>query len=111
MDIITWKDFEKVELRVGTVTEAREFPEARNPSYIVHVDFGEFGVKKTSAQITVHYSPEELIGKQIVGVINFPEKQIGPSKSQFLLCGFYREDKSVVLVQPERDVPNGAKLG
>lgn len=111
MQIITWQDFEKVELRVGTIVSADIFPEARKPAYIIQVDFGEFGIRKTSAQITDHYQPDELVGKQIVAVINFPDKQIGPIKSQFLLCGFYREDGSVIIVQPERTVPNGAKLG
>ncbi len=111
MELITWQDFDKVELRAGTVISAKVFAKARKPAYIVEVDFGEFGVKKSSAQITVNYQPETLIGRQIVAVINFPEKQIGPMQSQFLLCGFYKEDGSVVIIQPEQSVPNGAKLG
>ncbi|MDG1437885.1 MAG: tRNA-binding protein [Emcibacteraceae bacterium] len=110
-DTITWDDFQKIELKIGTVVRAEEFPEARNPAYKVWVDFGEeLGIKKTSAQITVHYKPEELIGRQIVGVVNFPVMQIGPIKSEFLLTGFYDEDGAVVMAQPERPVPNGAKL-
>ncbi len=108
---ISWADFEKVELRVGTVVRAEEFPEARKPAYKVWVDFGgELGVRKSSAQITVHYTLEELIGKQIVAVVNFPPKQIGPIRSEFLLTGFYDENGDVVIAKPERDVPNGAKL-
>jgi tRNA-binding protein len=112
MQEISWKDFEIVELRVGTIIEVEDFPEARNAAYKVKADFGpELGVRKASAQITIHYSKEELIGKQIVGVVNFPPKQIGPMFSEFLLAGFYRDDKSVVIAIPEREVPNGAKLG
>jgi tRNA-binding protein len=108
---ITWEDFTKVELKVGTVVKAEEFPEARNPAYKVWVDFGkETGVLKSSAQITVHYAPQELIGKQVVGVVNFPVKQIGPMKSEFLLTGFHDENGAVVLAKPERPVPNGARL-
>ena len=108
---ITWEDFTKVELKVGTVVKAEEFPEARNPAYKVLVDFGkETGVLKSSAQITVHYAPQELIGKQVVGVVNFPVKQIGPMKSEFLLTGFHDENGAVVLAKPERPVPNGARL-
>jgi tRNA-binding protein len=109
---ITWEEFEAVELRVGTIIRAEEYPEARKPAYKLWVDFGaEIGVKQTSAQITTHYTREELVGKQIVGVVNFPPKQIGKFMSEFLCTGFYREDGSVVLAIPERDVPNGAKLG
>lgn len=110
-DTISWDDFQKVELKIGTVVRAEEFPEARKPAYKVWVDFGDdLGIKKSSAQITVHYHPEELIGKQVVGVVNFPPMQIGPIKSEFLLTGFYDENGAVVLAQPERDVPNGSKL-
>ncbi len=109
--LISWEDFEKVELKVGTVVKAEEFPEARRPAYKVWVDFGgELGIRKSSAQITVHYTPQELIGKQIVAVVNFPPKQIGPIKSEFLLTGFYDENGDVVVAKPEREVPNGSKL-
>jgi tRNA-binding protein len=110
-ELITWHDFERVELRVGTVTHVERFAEARKAAYKVTVDFGPgLGVKRTSAQITALYSPEELVGRQIVGVVNFPPKQIGPFLSEFLLAGFYRDDGAVVLAVPERTVSNGAKL-
>jgi len=109
---ISWADFEQVELRVGTVIKAEPFPEARKPAYILTVDFGaELGVRKSSAQITVHYTPQELVGKQVVAVVNFPPKQIGPMMSECLVTGFYRDDGSVVLAVPDKTVPNGAKLG
>ncbi|HJR74776.1 MAG TPA: tRNA-binding protein [Luteimonas sp.] len=106
---IEWADFEKVLICAGTVLKAEEFPEARKPAWKVWVDFGPFGVKKTSAQIKALYSAEELIGRQVVGVINFPAKQIGPFVSEFLLTGFPTED-GVVLTAVERAVPNGTRL-
>ena len=111
METISWNDFEKVELRVGTITKVEDFPEAKKPAYKLWADFGEYGVKHSSAQITAHYTKEELVGKQILGVINFPVKQIGPFQSEFLTCGFYREDGTVILAIPEKEVPKGAKLG
>lgn len=112
MDTITWGEFEAVEIRVGTVVAVDEFPEARRPAYKVTVDFGpELGVRRTSAQVTALYRPGDLVGRQVVCVVNFPPKQIGPIMSEFLLTGFYREDGAVVLAVPEREVPNGAKLG
>lgn len=110
MEEITWNDFEKVELRVGTILEAFEFPEARRPAYKVKVDFGEFGIKMSSAQITKHYSLAELPGKQIVGVINFPKKQIGKFMSEFLVTGFADENGDIVLTTVQSKVPNGSKL-
>lgn len=111
MKEISWNDFEKVELRIGTIVKAEDFPEARNPAYRVWVDFGEdIGQRKSSAQITEHYTKEELVGRQIVGVVNFPPKQIGPMKSECLITGFYRKD-GVVLAVPDKPVPNGLKLG
>ncbi|MBO9673620.1 MAG: tRNA-binding protein [Sphingobacteriaceae bacterium] len=110
MEQITWSDFEKVELRVGTILEAFEFPEARKPAYKVKVDFGEFGIKMSSAQITKHYKLEELPGKQIVGVINFPKKQIGKFMSEFLVTGFADENGDIVLTAVQGKVPNGSKL-
>ena len=111
MDIIGWADFEKVELRVGTIVEAEEFPEARKPAYKLKVDFGdEIGIKKSSAQITDIYDREDLIGRQVLAVVNFPPRQIGPVRSECLVTGFHREDGAVVLVGPDSNVPNGAKL-
>ena len=112
MKEISWDEFAAVELRVGTVIGVEDFPEARRPAYKVKADFGpEIGACKASAQITALYSKEDLLGRQIIGVVNFPPKQIGPMRSDFLLAGFYRADQSVVIAIPERDVPNGAKLG
>ncbi|TKC12499.1 tRNA-binding protein [Pedobacter polaris] len=110
MQEITWNDFEKVELRIGTILEVFEFPEARKPAYKVSVDFGELGVKMSSAQITKHYTKEELVGKQIVGVINFPKKQIGKFMSEFLVTGFADENGDIVLTSVDKKVPNGSKL-
>lgn len=112
METITWHDFEQVEIRVGTVMRVEPFPEARKPAYKVWADFGpEIGSLKSSAQLTDLYAAEELLGRQIVAVVNFPPKQIGPFMSEFLLTGFYQPDGAVVLAVPERPVPNGAKLG
>lgn len=111
MSTITWDQFTAVEIRVGTVTAVEEFPEARKPAYRITVDFGgDTGVRRTSAQVTDLYTPAELLGRQVVGVVNFPPKQIGPMMSEFLLTGFHDEDGSVVLAVPDREVPNGAKL-
>ena len=112
MDTISGQEFEKVELRVGTVLAAERFPEARKPAYKLSVDFGpEIGVKHSSVQITVHYQPEQLVGRQVMGVVNFPPKRIGPFVSECLICGFYRDDGSVILAVPDKSVPDGAKLG
>ena len=112
MSEISWSDFEQVDLRVGTIVAVEDFPEARKPAYRVQVDFGpEVGIRKSSAQITDLYTKEDLLGKKVIAVINFPPKQIGPFMSECLVTGFYREDGSVVLAVPDRDVPDGAKLG
>lgn len=111
MTQINWDDFEKVELRTGTIIGVDDFPEAIKPAYKITVDFGEkLGIKKSSAQLTDLYTKEELLGKQIVGVVNFPPKKIGPFVSEFLITGFVQDDKSVVLAIPERKVDNGLKL-
>ena len=112
MEAITWDQFTAVELRAGTIVAVDEFPEARRPAYRITVDFGaELGIRKTSAQVTTHYSRDELVGKQILAVVNFPPKQIGPMMSEFLLTGFYDEGGAVILAVPERPVHNGARLG
>ena len=110
MDTISWNDFEKVQLRVGTIVQAEEFPEARKPAYKLLIDFGEYGQKRSSAQIVHHYTPAELIGKQIVAVVNFPPKQIGPYMSECLVTGFADHDGHVVLARPDKQVPNGSQL-
>ena len=110
MDLISWQDFERIELRVGTVVAVEEFPEARKPAWKLTVDFGELGVRRSSAQITTLYRKEDLLGRQVIAVVNFPPKQIGPFRSEVLVTGFAREDGAIVLAQPERGVPNGAKL-
>jgi tRNA-binding protein len=110
MEEITWSDFEKVALKVGTILEVLDFPEARKPAFKVKVDFGDFGQKWSSAQITKHYSKEELIGKQIIGVINFPKKQIANFISEFLVTGFADQHGDIVLAAVERKVPNGSSL-
>jgi tRNA-binding protein len=107
---ITFSDFEKVELRVGTIIEAQSFPEARKPAYKLKIDFGEFGIKQSSAQITAHYSCEQLVGKQVLAVINFPKKQIANFMSECLTTGLPDQLGDVVLVSPDRPVPNGSKL-
>lgn len=107
---ISWTDFQKVLIVAGTVTRVEPFPEARKPAWKVWVDFGPYGEKKTSAQVAALYRAEDLLERQVVGVINFPEKQIGPFRSQFLLTGF-PTDEGVVLTALERSVPNGTRLG
>lgn len=111
METIDWNEFEKVELRVGTIIEVEDFPEARKPAYKLKIDFGEaIGVRKSSAQITDIYQKDDLLGRQVVGVVNFPAKQIGPMRSECLVTGFHRDDGAVVLARPDSEVPNGAKL-
>ena len=108
---ITWQDFEKVDIRVGTIIKAEDFPEARIPAYILHVDFGsEVGIKKSSAQITNLYTKKQLLDKQVMGVVNFHPKQVGPMMSECLVLGFYNPDKSVVIAVPDTPVENGARL-
>ncbi len=109
-ETISWADFEKVELRAGTILEVLDFPEARKPAYKVRVDFGDFGIRWSSAQITKNYTKDKLIGRQIVGVLNFPKKQIANFISEFLITGFANEQGDIVLGSIERPVPNGSKL-
>ncbi|MFC3267736.1 tRNA-binding protein [Vulcaniibacterium thermophilum] len=111
MNEISWADFERVELRVGRVVDARPFPEARKPAYVLHVDFGpQLGIRKSSAQITRRYTPESLVGRLVVAVVNFPRKQIGPLMSECLVTGFHDAAGDVVLCVPDGEVPLGTRL-
>ena len=110
-DTIGFDDFLKVDIRVGTVTRAEPFPEARKPAIKLWVDYGpEIGVRKSSAQITAHYTPEALVGRQVMGVVNFPPRQIGPFMSEALVLGLHDAEGRVVLIGPDRDIPNGEKM-
>lgn len=112
MDTINWTDFEQIDLRSGTIIEVLDFPEARKPAWRMNIDFGPgIGVLHSTAQITKLYDKESLIGKQVIAVVNFPPKQIGPVMSQCLVCGFHRADGAVVLAVPDKTVSNGVKLG
>ena len=111
MEPINWDEFTKVELRVGKIISAKPFPEARKPAYILEVDFGEeLGIKRSSAQLTALYKPEELVGRLVVAVVNFPKKQIGPFMSECLVTGFHNENGEVALCVPDKPVPLGSKL-
>ncbi|GAB5448312.1 tRNA-binding protein [Gymnodinialimonas sp.] len=111
MSEITFDDFMAVDIRVGTITRAEDFPEARKRAIKLWVDFGpEIGEKKSSAQITAHYAPESLVGKQVMGVVNFPPRQIGPVRSEVLILGLHDPDGGIVLVAPDQSVPNGERL-
>lgn len=108
---LSWNEFMKVEMRVGTVISAEVFKEARNPAYKMIIDFGEFGKRKTSAQITALYQPEDIIGRQVIAVVNFPPKQIANIMSECLVLGGVGENKEVTLIEPERKVKNGTRIG
>ena len=107
---LTWDDFTKIKMHVGTILEAKIFEKARKPAYILKVDFGEFGILKSSAQITKRYTPETLIGKQVIGVLNFPPKQIANIKSECLILGVTGDDGDVILLQPEQQSKNGGAV-
>lgn len=110
-NLISWNDFEKIDIRVGTIIAVKDFPEARKPAYQLQIDFGAtIGIKKSSAQITTHYQMEDLIGKQIIAVVNFPKKQIGNFMSECLVLGLVGEGNDVVLLSPNFSVPNGLKM-
>ena len=109
--MITWNEFEKIDMRAGTIISVEDFPNARQPSYKLTIDFGEKGIKKSAAQITTHYQKEILIGKQVIAVINFPPKQIANFFSECLVLGVYNENNDVVLLQPGLPVQNGGKVG
>jgi tRNA-binding protein len=108
---IAWGDFEKICIRAGTVTDVQPFPKAKKPAYKLTIDFGQHGIKQSSAQITALYNMEELIGRQVVAVVNFPPKQIADFFSECLVLGVYNENNDVVLLQPDRPVQNGGKIG
>jgi tRNA-binding protein len=108
---ISWQDFEKVDMRVGVVTDAKEFPEARRPALRLWIDFGPLGTKRSSAQLTAHYRPAELIGRRVVAVVNFPPKQIGRFISEVLVLGAYNEAGEVILLNPDQPVAPGSKIG
>jgi len=109
--MITWNDFEKIEIKCGTIIEVSDFPKAKKPSYKLKIDFGEYGIKQSSAQITHHYNKEELIGKQIIAVVNFPPKQIADFFSECLVLGVYDENNQVILLRTDKPVLNGQPIG
>lgn len=112
MSFITWNDFEKIDIRVGTITDAQPFPKAKKPAYQLTIDFGEeLGQKRSSAQITLFYQPADLIGRQVIAVVNFPPKQIANFMSECLVLGVYDQSKNVILLKPDREVSNGQKIG
>lgn len=108
---IAWGDFEKVDIRVGVITEAKEFPEARHPAYRLWIDFGPLGRRRSSAQITARYRPEELVGRHVIAVVNFPPRQIGPFSSEVLVLGAYDEAGAVVLLRTDTPVAPGSRIG
>ena|SRR5688572_24528277 len=111
METITWQDFEKIDIRTGTILEVRDFPKAKKPAYQLVIDFGELGKKNSSAQITVHYSIDDLIGRQVIAVVNFGPRQIANFVSECLVLGVYDKNNDVVLLSPERNLSNGLKIG
>jgi len=112
MSIISWNDFEKIDIRCGTIIDVKDFPKAKKPSYQFQIDFGEeLGIKRSSAQVTQHYKKDELLNRQVIAVVNFPPKQIAGFFSECLVLGIYDENNHVILLQPERAVKNGQRIG
>jgi len=111
MSTISWNDFEKIDIRAGTITQATDFPKAKKRAFQITIDFGELGIKKSSAQITRFYTAESLVGQQVVAIVNFPPKQIANFVSECLVLGVYDENKDVVLLQPQQKISNGLKIG
>ena len=109
--MISWEDFEKINIQTGTIVEINDFPKAKKPAYQLKIDFGESGIKQSSAQITTHYTKQQLLGQQVIAVVNFPPKQIANYQSECLVLGVYDENNDVILLQPERKVRNGQKIG
>ncbi len=109
--MIDWNDFEKIDMRIGTVIASEHFPEAKKPAYKLKIDFGELGILQSSAQVTARYTVSDLVGQQVIAVVNFPPKQIGPFVSECLVMGVYAENNEVVLIQPDQMCPNGSKIG
>ena len=109
--MISWEDFEKINIQTGTIVEIDDFPKARKPAYKLKIDFGKSGIKQSSAQITKHYTKQQLLGQQVIAVVNFPPKQIAGFFSECLVLGVYDENNDVILLQPERKVGNGLKIG
>ena len=109
--MITWQDFEKIDIRTGTIVDVKDFEKAKKSAYILTIDFGALGIKQSSAQIKHHYTNQQLLGSQVIAVVNFPPKQIANFLSQCLVLGIYDEDNNVILLQPERNVSNGLKIG
>jgi tRNA-binding protein len=108
---ITWDDFEKIDIRTGTITEVSDFPKAKKPSYQLKINFGALGIKQSSAQVTSMYKKEDLVGRQVIAIVNFPPKQIANYFSECLVLGVYTEEEQVILLEPERAVSNGLKIG
>lgn len=109
--MLTWDDFEKVDIRTGTVLKIKEFPQAKKPAYQLTIDFGPLGIKQSSAQITHHYQADALVGSQVIAVVNFPPKQIANFFSECLVLGVYDENNQVILIRPDKEVTNGQKIG
>jgi len=111
MALISWNDFEKIDIRLGTIVDVQPFPNARKPAYQLKIDFGEIGLRRSSAQVTAHYQPKDLLNRQVVAVMNFPPKQIANFFSECLVLGVYDPTGNVILLAPDKPLPNGLKIG